>query len=74
MELLTAPPKKTDRRAFEGQTTQAEAIPPNVLSQIVRDAIIARQCPETWADMMDAEATERAGLIAWAANAGRAGQ
>jgi hypothetical protein len=68
MGLLTAPPKKTDRRAFEGQTTQAEAIPPDVLSQLVRDAITARQCPDVCADMLDIEGAERAGLIEWAAS------
>jgi hypothetical protein len=40
--LETAPPKATDRRAFRGETCQAEAIAPDVLAQILRDAIDAR--------------------------------
>jgi hypothetical protein len=37
--LPTAPPKKTDKRAFRGRTCQAEALPPDVLAAILRDAI-----------------------------------
>lgn len=37
--LPTAPPKRTDRRRFEGETTQCEAIPARHLRQIVIDAI-----------------------------------
>lgn len=40
--LATAPPKETDRRAFNGETCQAEAIPPDVLAAILGDAIEAR--------------------------------
>jgi hypothetical protein len=40
--LPTAPPKATDRRAFSGQTCQAEALPPDVLAQIVEAAIQQR--------------------------------
>jgi hypothetical protein len=40
--LPTAPPKPTDRRAFTGQTCQAEALAPDVLAGILRDAITAR--------------------------------
>jgi hypothetical protein len=40
--LSTAPPKKTDRRAFNGKTCQAEAIPPDVLAAILTDAIESR--------------------------------
>ena len=39
MGLPTAPPKTADRRSFSGQTTQAEAIPPRRLREIVVDAI-----------------------------------
>jgi hypothetical protein len=42
LRLPTAPPKATDPRAFAGETVQAEALPPDVLAQIVRDAIIDR--------------------------------
>jgi hypothetical protein len=41
-DLPTAPPKPTDRRAFTGQTCQAEALAPDVLAEILRDAIEAR--------------------------------
>src|SRR5262245_33941437 len=37
--LPTAPPKATDNRAFSGQTCQAEALPPDVLANILRTAI-----------------------------------
>jgi hypothetical protein len=37
--LPTAPPKDTDKRAFHGQTCQAEALAPDVLANILRTAI-----------------------------------
>jgi hypothetical protein len=37
--LPTAPPKATDKRAFRGQTCQAEALAPDVLADILRTAI-----------------------------------
>jgi hypothetical protein len=40
--LPTAPPKPTDRRSFEGEAVQAEAIPPDVLATIVHEAIERR--------------------------------
>ncbi|MFI5978886.1 hypothetical protein [Streptomyces sp. NPDC051452] len=44
--LPTAPPKATDRRWFSGTTTtQAEALPPDVLASIVREAIEAHRDP-----------------------------
>jgi hypothetical protein len=42
-DLPTAPPKATDRRNFEGETVQAEALPPDTLAAILDDAIV-----ETW--------------------------
>jgi hypothetical protein len=41
-DLPTAPPKETDRRAFNGETCQAEAIAPDVLAAILRVAIEQR--------------------------------
>jgi hypothetical protein len=41
-DLPTSPPKPTDHRAFEGETTQAEALPPDVVAIIVREAIEKR--------------------------------
>jgi hypothetical protein len=40
--LPTAPPKETDRRAFQGQTCQAEAFAPDVLAGILRQALEER--------------------------------
>ena len=42
LSLPTAPAKPTDRRAFSGDTVQAEAIPPDELARIVRGAIVDR--------------------------------
>lgn len=33
--LETAPPKKTDKRSFSGETCQLEAIPPDILSELL---------------------------------------
>jgi hypothetical protein len=40
--LPTAPPKATDKRAFSGETCQAEALPPDVLASILQQAIESR--------------------------------
>ena len=53
--LPTAPPKDTDRRAFSGATCQAEAIAPDVLARIVRDAIDARLDRDASARVMKCE-------------------
>jgi hypothetical protein len=43
LSLPTAPPKSNDHRSFEGsETTQVEAIPPDVLVAIITDAITSR--------------------------------
>ncbi|WP_419902074.1 hypothetical protein [Kiloniella sp.] len=42
MGLPTAPPKPTDKRSFDGLTTQAEAIPPRDLRSLVQEAISDR--------------------------------
>lgn len=41
-ELETAPPKKSDSRSqrWSGETCQLEALPPNILAEIVEDAIV----------------------------------
>ena len=39
--LPTVPPKKSDRRAFAGETVQAEALPPDVLQDLLRQALDA---------------------------------
>jgi hypothetical protein len=40
--LLTTPPKESDNRAFNGETCQAEALPPDILADILRIAIEER--------------------------------
>ncbi|MFE4801917.1 hypothetical protein ACFRFL_45070 [Streptomyces sp. NPDC056708] len=58
--LPTAPPKATDRRSFSGTaTTQAEALPPDVLAAIVREAIEAHRDPEVHRQILAREETER---------------
>ena len=41
----TAPAKETDKRAFEGETCQAEAIAPDDLAAIIRTALAERIDP-----------------------------
>ncbi len=53
--LPTAPPKETDRRSFEGDTVQAEAIPPDALAQIVAGAIHERLDEATYQSVLDRE-------------------
>lgn len=59
LDLPTAPPKATDRRAFTGLTTQCEAIPPATLAQIVRDAVEARIDMDVLAETREREADIR---------------
>ncbi len=49
---------------FTGETTQAEAIPPDVLAGIVRDAIESRLDLDALADVRAAEQRDRARLLA----------
>jgi hypothetical protein len=55
LALPTAPPKATDRRVFHGDTVQAEAIPPNVLAQIVQEAIDARLDQKAYRAVLERE-------------------
>lgn len=64
MSLPTAPAKKTDKRAFEGETVQAEAIPPDVLIDIVRQAVIDRQDATARLDVLEQEERDREELRA----------
>ncbi|MEV7011917.1 hypothetical protein [Streptosporangium sp. NPDC051022] len=58
--LPTAPPKASDRRSFSGTaTTQAEALPPDVLAAIVREAIWAHRDPEIHRQTLAREEAER---------------
>jgi hypothetical protein len=63
LNLPTAPPKKTDRRSFDGETVQLEAIPPDVLADIVRTAIEERQDRSIFAATLADEAAQRAELL-----------
>ena len=62
-DLPTAPPKATDNRAFAGETVQAEALAPDVLAEIVRDAIVARLDVSAYEAALERETAERAEVI-----------
>jgi hypothetical protein len=64
--LPTAPPKKTDKRSVfpEGeQTVQAEALPPDLLQSIVRDAIEAELDLEALASVKATQERLRSELV-----------
>jgi hypothetical protein len=61
--LATAPPKSTDRRAFHGQTCQAEAIAPDDLANILRTAIEERIDPRAYATVLRRERVARRELV-----------
>jgi hypothetical protein len=60
--LPTAPAKVTDRRSFAGETVQCEAIPPDVLADIIHGAIVNRLDADRYAAVLRAEETIRDGL------------
>jgi len=64
LDLPTSPPKPTDKRRFTGDTVQCEAIAPDVLSGILRDAITARRDYDAAAEVMALEADFRDSLVA----------
>lgn len=64
MDLPTAPPKSRDRRSFSGRTTQAEAIPPRRLREIVRAAVDYRVDPDLFADTLKREKPFRESVVA----------
>ncbi|MEV1040551.1 hypothetical protein AB0J01_28460 [Streptomyces sp. NPDC050204] len=58
--LPTAPPKPSDHRSFSGTaTTQAEALPPDVLADVVRVAIEQHRNPTAHRAALAREETER---------------
>ena len=67
--LPTAPPKPADRRAFRGPACQAEAIPPDLLSRIVREAIEERIDRRQLERVLKEEQRTRCELIARIGNA-----
>lgn len=62
LNLPTAPPKRTDNRSFHGLTTQAEAIPPRTLKEIVQDALAERIDQEIFNDVLARETAIRESL------------
>jgi hypothetical protein len=63
LRLPTAPPKKSDKRAYRGPTCQAEAIAPDELAHIVRDAIESRTDERILDRVLKREKRERAELV-----------
>jgi hypothetical protein len=63
-QLPTAPPKSTDNRAFSGQTCQAEALPPDVLADILRTAITDRLDERAYKRVLRAERQARRAVLA----------
>lgn len=61
-ELPSAPKKETDSRAkkFQGETVQCEALPPDTLNAIVREAITSRLDMQAFAANADQEKRELA--------------
>lgn len=64
-DLPTSPPKTTDRRTFEGDTVQAEALPPDVLADVVRDAIDGALDAEIFQAAVEMESAARKRLVSW---------
>lgn len=64
-DLSTSPPKPTDSRSatWRGETCQAEALPPDVLGEIVRDAIEHHLDLDLLAHHEDTEQLERTQLL-----------
>ena len=62
-DLPTAPAKVTDRRAFTGLTTQAEALDPRTLAKLVREAITSRMDADVYRDVLRREVICRADLV-----------
>ncbi len=62
--LPTAPAKDSDRRAFHGQTCQAEALAPDVLAGILHNALEARIDRRVLDRVMAQERRERKRLAA----------
>ncbi|MFE6496292.1 hypothetical protein [Streptomyces sp. NPDC057748] len=64
--LPTAPPKASDHRSFSGtSTTQAEALPPDVLAAVLKAAITSRRDMRVQAALLEREEDERRALAAF---------
>ena len=62
--LPTAPPKATDNRSFQGMTTQAEALDPATLANILKFAIESRLDIDEYTAMLALEKDTKADLRA----------
>ena len=62
-DLPTAPKKSTDKRAFHGETCQVEALPPDVLANILRTAIERRTDRRIYERVLRQEQAVRSDLI-----------
>jgi len=63
--LPTAPPKKSDRRNFHGETVQAEALPPDVLVEILRNRIEEAIDSDLYAMALNDEQRQKEYLRNW---------
>lgn len=63
--LDTAPAKDSDRRAFTGDTVQAEALPPDVLADILDSAVQKNMDMAIYRQAVNEEETERSALVTW---------
>jgi hypothetical protein len=61
--LPQSPPKATDNRSFLGLTTQVESLPPDVLTDIIRSAIIDRLDEAAYDAVLVREKAIRAKLL-----------
>ena len=62
-DLATAPAKKTDRRSFDGETCQAEALGPDVLAAILTTAIESHFDLTAYREILRDEDEQRAELM-----------
>ena len=62
-DLATAPAKKTDRRSFDGETCQAEALGPDILAAILTTAIESHFDLTAYRETLRVEDEQRAELM-----------
>jgi hypothetical protein len=63
LSLPTAPAKETDRRSFDGETVQCEAIPPDELARILEQAIRDRFDQQELEGVLSLEEKQRTKLV-----------
>lgn len=66
-DLPTAPPKSSDSRSrnWDGDTCQAEAMPPDVLQDVVKEAVEDVIDQDAYQKVLDAEEDERGRIEEW---------